>query len=177
MRFPRLRLLNPRPNRPLPSVGRVAGAVAMTILNITTFGPIDEILDKSGRTLPTNLRPLASPAASSGMDRGRQERKERSDRSSSSKPSSILVMIKTVTKTPMSGRSSGRKNKPPRSNRGSARESIPGRYDRDPEVALEQLIAETGDGSRPDSLPINDGRFCRIDSNELNSALLLTRST
>ena len=75
-------------------------------------------------------------------------------------------MIKTITKSAMSGRSSDGKSKSPRSNRGSARESTPGRYDRDPEVALEQLIAEAGDGSRPDPLPINVGRFCRIGSND-----------
>ena len=149
------------------SLGRKSsGSGGNDDLNVTTLGPIGEILDKSGRTLSINLRPIAAPAASSGTERGRQERKERSDRSSLSKPSSIPVMIKAITKSPMSVRSSDRKSKSPRSNRGSARESTPGRYGRDPEVALEQLIAETGEGSRPDSLLINDGRLCRIDSND-----------
>ena len=38
--------------------------------------------------------------------------------------------------------------------------------DQDPEAALEQLIAETGAGSSSDPLPILDGRFRRIDSDE-----------
>lgn len=33
-------------------------------------------------------------------------------------------------------------------------------------MALEQLTAETGGGSKPDSLPINDGRCCRTDSDD-----------
>ena len=119
-------------------------------LHVTTLGPIDEVLDKG-------LCPIAAPAVSPGTERGRQERKDRSDQSSSSKPSSNKVMIKAITKSPMSVRSNDRKSKSPRSNRGSARQSAPRRYDRNPEVALEQLIAETGGGLTTNPLPVNGG--------------------
>ena len=121
-------------------------------LHVATLGPIDEVLGK-------NLRPTAAPAVSSGTERGRQERKDRSDRSSSSKPSSSKVMTKVITKSPTSVRSSDKKSKSPRSSRGSARESTPGKYDRNPEIALEQLIAETGCGLRTNPLPVEDDTF------------------
>ena len=119
-------------------------------LHVTTLGPIDEVLEK-------DLRPIAAPAVSPRTERGRQERKDRFDQSSSSKPSSSKVMIKAITKSPMSVRSSDRKSKSPRSNRGTARESTPGRYDRNLGLALEQLIAETGGGLTTNPLPVNGG--------------------
>ena len=125
-------------------------------LHVATLGPIDEVLGK-------NLRPTAAPAVSSGTERGRQERKDRSDRSSSSKPSSSKVMTKVITKSPTSVRSSDRKSKSPRSSRGSARESTPGKYDRNPEIPLEQLIAETGGGLKVNPLPVKDDMPNRIE--------------
>ena len=65
-------------------------------------------------------------------------------------------MTKIITKSPTSVRSNDRKNKSPRSSRGSARESTPGKYDGDPEIALEHLIAETGGGLRTNPLPVED---------------------
>ena len=124
-------------------------------LPVATLGPIDEVLDK-------DLRPTAAPAVSSGTGRGRQERKDRSDRSSSSKPSSSKVMTKVTSKSPTSVRSSDRKSKSPRSSRGSARESAPGKSDRNPEIALEQLIAETGGGLKTNPLPVKDDMLNRI---------------
>ena len=121
--------------------------------NVPTLTPINELLDR---------RPLAVPATSSGTERGRQERKDRSNRSSSTKTSSTPVMIKTITKSPTTGRSNDGKSKSPRSNRGSvkgsARESTPRRSnDQDPEAALEKLIAE-GAGSTSDQMPMLDDR-------------------
>ena len=118
-------------------------------LLVAALGPIDEVLGK-------DLRPTAAPAVSSGTNRGRQERKDRSDRSSSAKPSSSKVMTKVITKSPTSVRSSDRKSKSPRSSRGVASESTPGKYDRNPEIALEQLFAETGGGLKTNPLPVKD---------------------
>ena len=80
-------------------------------------------------------------------------------------------MTKTISKSLTTGSSIDGKSKSPRSNRGSikgsAKESTPGKSnDQNPEAALEQLIAETGAGSSSDPLPILDGRFRRIDSDE-----------
>ena len=124
-------------------------------LHVATLGPIDEVLGK-------DLRPTAAPAVSSGTERGRQERKDRSDRSSPSKLSSSKVMTKVITKSPTSVRSSDIKGKSPRSSRGSARESTSGRYDRNPEKALGQLIAESGGGLRTNPLPVEDDTSRRI---------------
>ena len=128
-------------------------------LHVATLGPIDEVLGK-------DLRPTAAPAVASGTERGRQDRKDRSDRFSSSKPSSSKVMTKVITKSPTSVRSSDIKSKSPRSNRGSARESTPGEYDRNPEISLEQLIAESGGGLRTNPLPVEDDTPCRIEPHD-----------
>ena len=141
-------------------------------LHFTTLGPIDEVMSK-------DLRPTAAPAAASGTERGRQERKDRSDRSSSSKPSSRKVMTKVITKSPTSVRSSDMKSKSPRSSRGSARESTPGKYDRNPEIALEQFIAESGGGLRTNPLPVVDDTSCRTepDDAELSDVNAANRRT
>ena len=124
--------------------------------NVPTLSPITELLDR---------RPLAVPATSSEIERGRQDKKDR-NRSSSSKPSSTPVISKITTEF-QAGCS-----KSPRSTRGSvkgsARESTPGRVffdrkakkpeDQDPEAALDRIIAEAGAGSTPDPLPMLDDR-------------------
>ena len=158
MRSPRLRLLNLRPNRPLHSEGS-SGSGGNDDLHVATLGPIGEVLDK-------DLRPIAAPAVSPGTERGRQERKDRSDHSSFSKPSSSKVLIQAITKSPMSVRSSDRKSKPPRSNHRSARDSAPGGYGRNPELALEHLIAESRGGLTTNPLPTNDGMPRRIESDD-----------
>ena len=71
-------------------------------------------------------------------------------------------MTKVVTKSPTSVRSRDMKSKSPRSSRGSASESNRVKYDRNPEIVLEQLIAESGSGSRTDPLPIGDDTPRRI---------------
>ena len=125
-------------------------------LNVSALRPINEVLGNEPRS-------TAAPAVSLGTERGRQERKDRSDRSSSSKPLSNKVMTKVVTKSPTSVRSRDMKSKSPRSNRGSASESTRGKYGRNPDIALEQLIAESGSGSRTDPLPIGDDTPRRIE--------------
>ena len=117
--------------------------------NASTLGPIIEVRGSDPRS-------TAAPAFSSGTERGRQERKDRSDRSLSSKPSSSMVVTKVVTKSPASVRSRDAKSESPRSSRGSASVSNRGKYDRNPEVALEQLIAESGSGPSNGTLPIGD---------------------
>ena len=131
-------------------------------LHVTTLGPIDEVMDLMNK----DLRPTAAPAASTGAERGRQGRKDRPDRSSSSKPSFGKVTTKVITKSPTSVRSSDAKNKSPRSNREHARESTPGKYDRNPEIALEQLIAEHGGGLSTNPLPVANDTFRRTEPDD-----------
>jgi len=121
-------------------------------LNVSNLGPIDEVRGSGHRSRGGS----AAPAVSSGTERGRQERKDRSERSSSSKPSSssAKVVTKVTTKSPTNAR---HKSKSPRSSRRSASTSTGGRYNRDPEIALEQLLAEAGVGSIHDPIPIGNG--------------------
>jgi len=121
-------------------------------LNVSNLGPIDEVRGSGHRSRGGS----AAPAVSSGTERGRQERKDRSERSSSSKPSSSSAKVgtKVTTKSPTNDR---HKSKSPRSSRRSASTSTGGRYNRDPDIALEQLLAEAGVGSNHDPIPIGNG--------------------
>ena len=105
--------------------------------DIPTLLPISELLEG---------RPLAAPAASSGAERGRQEKKDRTGRSSSSKPSFAPVIAKTFTKSPVTDKQFEIKSKSPRSTRGSGKDSTKGSATRSsakmsPDEVLDQLIA------------------------------------
>ena len=136
-----------------------SGSAGNDDLHVTTLGPIDEVMSK-------DLRSTAAPAVSSGTERGRQGRKDRSDRYSSSKPSSSKVVTRVITKSPASVRSSDMKSRSPRSSRGSARESTPGKYGRNPGIALEQFIAEHGGGLRTNPLPVADDTSRRTEPDD-----------
>ena len=84
-------------------------------------------------------------------------------------------MIKTITKSPTTGRSIDGKSKSPRSNLGSvkrsARESTPGRpNDQDPDAALEKLVSKAGAGSTPEQLPMLDDRLRRVDHDDADNS-------
>ena len=105
--------------------------------DIPTLLPISELLEG---------RPLAAPAASSGAERGRQEKKDRTGRSSSSKPSFAPVIAKTFTKSPVTDKQYEIKSKSPRSTRGSGKDSTKGSAKRSSakmstDEVLNQLIA------------------------------------
>ena len=124
-------------------------------MNAPTLSPINELLDR---------RPLAAPAASSGTEQGRQEKKDRSGRSSSSKPLFTSVIAKIFTKSPVSDKQFEGKSRPPRSSRGSGRESARGSTparsaELDPDEILDRLIAENGAEPKTEPLHLLDDRL------------------
>ena len=138
-----------------------------------TLSPINELLDR---------RPLAAPAASSGTERGRQEKKDRSGRSSSSKPLFTSVIAKIFSKSPVSDKQYEGKSRSPRSSRGSGRESArgstPGKSaELGPDEILDRLIAENGAEPKPDLLPMLDDRLRVIGQYEGASSSNALRAT
>ena len=164
------------PSESTATLGRKSsGSGGNDDLNVPALRPISELLDR---------RPLAAPATFSGIERGRQEMKERSNRSSSSKPSFTPVVVKTITKSPATGRSidgKGRVNPldrtadPSKDQRGSRFQE--GLMIRTPKRLLSNLLLKSAPDRVPTRCPFLTVGSVGLIPTKLNTAMSLTRST